>query len=34
MSGWTEGTIGRRRAVMAENVNRLFAGHELLNRLR
>ena len=34
MSGWTEGTIARRRAAMAENVNRLAAGHDLINRLR
>lgn len=31
MSGWTHGTIARRRAAMAENVNRLVAGRDLLN---
>jgi phosphoglycerate dehydrogenase-like enzyme len=34
MSGWTEGTIARRRAAMAENVNRLAEGHDVINRLR
>ena len=34
MSGWTQGTIDRRRAAMAENVNRLDRGAPLLNRLR
>ncbi|SME91176.1 Phosphoglycerate dehydrogenase [Tistlia consotensis] len=34
MSGWTQGTIDRRRAAMAENVNRLARGEALLNRLR
>lgn len=34
MSGWTEGTIARRRAAMADNVNRLAAGRDLINRLR
>ncbi|MBL4916979.1 2-hydroxyacid dehydrogenase [Szabonella alba] len=34
MSGWTHGTIDRRRAVMAENANRLARGDELLNRVR
>jgi phosphoglycerate dehydrogenase-like enzyme len=34
MSGWTTGTIARRRAAMADNVNRLVAGQELLNRIR
>jgi phosphoglycerate dehydrogenase-like enzyme len=34
MSGWTEGTIARRRAAMAENVNRLAAGSDLINRIR
>jgi phosphoglycerate dehydrogenase-like enzyme len=34
MSGWTEGTIARRRAAMAENVNRLARGAALMNRLR
>ena len=34
MSGWTQGTIDRRRATMAENVNRLARGEELLNRLK
>ena len=34
MSGWTQGTIERRRAAMAENVNRLARGAPLLDRLR
>lgn len=34
MSGWTQGTIDRRRAAMAENVNRLARGAPLLDRLR
>jgi phosphoglycerate dehydrogenase-like enzyme len=34
MSGWTEGTIARRRATIAENVNRLAAGRPLINCLR
>ncbi len=34
MSGWTEGTVARRRAAIAENVNRLAAGRPLLNMLR
>jgi phosphoglycerate dehydrogenase-like enzyme len=34
MSGWTEGTIARRRAAIARNVNRLAAGHTLENVLR
>jgi len=34
MSGWTTGTITRRRAAIAENANRLAAGHDLINRLR
>jgi len=34
MSGWTHGTISRRRAAMAENVNRLARGDDLLNRVR
>ncbi|HEU0221819.1 MAG TPA: 2-hydroxyacid dehydrogenase [Paracoccaceae bacterium] len=31
MSGWTGGTIRRRQQSMAENVNRLAAGEQLLN---
>lgn len=31
MSGWTTGTVARRRAAMADNVNRLASGRELLN---
>ena len=31
MSGWTQGTIERRRQAMAENVNRLAAGCRLQN---
>ncbi len=34
MSGWTQSTIERRRAAMAENVNKLERGAPLLNRLR
>lgn len=34
MSGWTTGTISRRQIAMAENVNRLVAGQDLINRLR
>ncbi|MEQ9038517.1 MAG: 2-hydroxyacid dehydrogenase [Silicimonas sp.] len=34
MSGWTEGTIARRRAAMADNVNRLATGDNLINRIR
>lgn len=34
MSGWTHGTISRRRAEMAENVNRLARGDGLFNRVR
>ncbi len=33
MSGWTTGTIARRRAVMAENVNRLDRGEPLVNQV-
>jgi len=33
MSGWTHGTIDRRRKVIAENINRLAAGKELVNRV-
>lgn len=31
MSGWTHGTIARRQAVLAENINRFVAGRDLLN---
>jgi phosphoglycerate dehydrogenase-like enzyme len=34
MSGWTEGTIARRRADMAENINRLARGAPLMNVIR
>ncbi|SFE71683.1 2-hydroxyacid dehydrogenase [Roseivivax sediminis] len=34
MSGWTEGTIARRRAAVAENINRLAAGKPLLDVVR
>ncbi|MGO4916406.1 2-hydroxyacid dehydrogenase [Pseudogemmobacter sp. W21_MBD1_M6] len=34
MSGWTTGTIARRRAAMAENVNRLAAGDDLINQIQ
>lgn len=33
MSGWTEGTIARRRAAMADNVNRLASNRDLINRV-
>ena len=33
MSGWTEGTVQRRKQSIAENINRLCAGHALLNLL-
>ncbi|SON58503.1 Glyoxylate/hydroxypyruvate reductase B (plasmid) [Hartmannibacter diazotrophicus] len=31
MSGWTHGTVNRRRHTMADNINRLNAGKTLLN---
>jgi lactate dehydrogenase-like 2-hydroxyacid dehydrogenase len=31
MSGWTHGTINRRRNTMAENINRVNLGHEPVN---
>lgn len=31
MSGWTTGTVNRRRAAIAENVNRLAEGRPLIN---
>jgi phosphoglycerate dehydrogenase-like enzyme len=34
MSGWTDGTIRRRRAVMAENVRRMMAGEDCVNVVR
>lgn len=34
MSGWTEGTIRRRRQVIAENINRRHAGRACLNLVR
>ncbi len=34
MSGWTHGTITRRSATLADNVNRLTAGRPLVNCLR
>ncbi len=34
MSGWTRGTIARRQATMAENVNRLAHGEALANVVR
>ena len=33
MSGWTEGTVRRRRQTIADNVNRLARGEPLLNGL-
>ena len=34
MSGWTEGTIRRRRETIAENINRLARGAALINQIR
>ncbi|MGG5819105.1 2-hydroxyacid dehydrogenase [Falsiroseomonas sp. HW251] len=34
MSGWTDGTIRRRQATMAENIRRLMRGEPLLNLVR
>ena len=34
MSGWTRGTIARRAAVMAENINRMARGEPLRNLVR
>ena len=34
MSGWTDGTIRRRRALMADNVRRVMAGRDCLNVVR
>lgn len=34
MSGWTMGTIARRRATLADNVNRLALGQPLANALK
>jgi phosphoglycerate dehydrogenase-like enzyme len=34
MSGWTDGTIARRCAAIAENMNRLAAGRPLVNVVR
>jgi len=34
MSGWTNGTIGRRRKAIAENINALASGGNLKNRIR
>ena len=34
MSGWTEGTIQRRRETIAENINRLARGEALINQIR
>jgi phosphoglycerate dehydrogenase-like enzyme len=33
MSGWTEGTVQRRKQTIADNINRLWAGEALLNVL-
>ncbi len=33
MSGWTEGTVERRKQTIADNINRLHAGQDLLNVL-
>ena len=33
MSGWTVGTIRRRQATMADNIRRLAAGEQLVNRV-
>jgi hypothetical protein len=34
MSGWTHGTIHRRRATIAENINLCASGKALKNRIR
>lgn len=34
MSGWTHGTIARRRATLANNVNRMTKGQSLVNVIR
>ncbi len=34
MSGWTEGTVQRRRQTLADNIVRLSQGQPLINRLR
>lgn len=34
MSGWTQGTISRRKAAMAENINRLSKGEALINTVQ
>ena len=34
MSGWSDGTVNRRRGIMAENVNRLARGEALANVVR
>jgi phosphoglycerate dehydrogenase-like enzyme len=34
MSGWTHGTIRRRRATIADNLNRCASGKDLKNRIR
>jgi phosphoglycerate dehydrogenase-like enzyme len=33
MSGWTEGTVNRRKHSIADNINRLSAGQPLRNVL-
>lgn len=33
MSGWTDGTVRRRQQTMADNIARLAAGQDLVNRL-
>ena len=33
MSGWTEGTVQRRKQTIADNINRLSKGEPLLNVL-
>jgi phosphoglycerate dehydrogenase-like enzyme len=33
MSGWTEGTVQRRKQTIADNINRLYKGQSLLNVL-
>ena len=33
MSGWTEGTVQRRKQTIADNINRLWSGQPLLNVL-
>jgi phosphoglycerate dehydrogenase-like enzyme len=33
MSGWTDGTVRRRRKTMADNITRLVHGQPLINKI-